>query len=76
MAEIKVGDRVRIKDRPGWVSPPGYRLAGSEGTVTRIWEPQGREAFHDYVVVSIEKTEVNLDIETALTFRAENLEKI
>ena len=38
MAEINVGDRVRIKNRPDWLTPPGYRLAGSEGIVMKIWE--------------------------------------
>ena len=75
MAEIKVGDRVRIKDRTGWVSPPGYRLANSEGKVIKIWEP-GHAVFQGFLEVQIGKTEADINTGTALTFRAEALEKL
>ncbi|MFQ5826314.1 MAG: hypothetical protein ACE5IA_03060 [Dehalococcoidia bacterium] len=40
MAEFKVGDRARVKDRPGW--PGGYKLAGWEGEVVEVKEdPKG-----------------------------------
>ena len=38
MVKIKVGDKVKVKDRKDWVAPPGYRLADSEGTVVKIAE--------------------------------------
>jgi hypothetical protein len=75
MAEIKIGDRVRIKDRPDWPSPPGYRLADSEGTVTKVWEPEGNELFRECIEVKIDKSQAELGFST-LTFRIENLEKI
>jgi hypothetical protein len=33
MAKFNIGDKVRVKDMPGWPTPPGYRFAGAEGTV-------------------------------------------
>lgn len=80
MTEIKVGDRVRVKDRPDWPSPPGYRLANSEGTVIQIWEenaPEHAEIFNEYVEVKLEKTESSeMDISHSYNFRREALEKI
>ena len=73
MAEIKVGDKVRIKDRPDWVSPPGYKLANSEGRVIQVGEP---ELFEGFVEIQLEKTEAGIDIDTPLTFRLEAVEKI
>jgi len=47
--KFKAGDRVRVKDRPGW--PGGYQIAGWEGTVVEVKEdPQG------YVVMIADKT--------------------
>lgn len=77
MAEIKIGDKVRIKDRKDWPSPPGYRLANSEGTVVKICEwADILEEFPEYFKVRIEKTKADVKIGTELLFRAENLEKI
>jgi hypothetical protein len=75
MSKIQVGDKVRIKDRPDWVSPPGYRLANSEGSVIKVWEPE-HKVFQEYIEVRIEKTTADIKIGTALTFRVETLEKI
>ncbi|OGO20847.1 MAG: hypothetical protein A2144_14510 [Chloroflexi bacterium RBG_16_50_9] len=79
MAEIKVGDRVRIKDRKDWPKPPGYRLANSEGTVVK-WIEWGEvlEEFQDYAHVRLEKApaEANEFIGRSTVFRVENLEKI
>jgi hypothetical protein len=75
MADIKIGERVRIKDRPDWPTPPGYRLANSEGIVTRIWEPEGNKIFQECIEVRIDKSQTELGFST-LTFRMENLEKI
>jgi hypothetical protein len=33
MAQFNIGDRIRIKNRPDWPSPPGYIFANAEGTV-------------------------------------------
>lgn len=77
MAEIKIGDKVRIKDREDWVSPPGYRLANSEGTVVKICEwADILEEFPEYFKVRIEKTKADVKVGTQMLFRVENLEKI
>ncbi len=68
MAEIKVGDRVRIKDRPDW--PGGYKMANSEGSVIEVHEPWG------YVVIHLEKTDASIDLGTTLTLREDAVEKI
>jgi len=68
MAEIKVGDRVRVKDRPDW--PGGYKIASSEGSVIEVQKPWG------YVVIHLEKTNASIDLGITLTLREEGLEKI
>ena len=73
MAEIKAGDRVRIKDRSEWPSPPGYNWANSEGLVIKAEEPEGFEEFFE---VQIEKSRADIDIGTTLIFRLEALERI
>ena len=77
MAKYNVGDKVRVKDRKDWPTPPGYRLANSEGTVVKVaeWE-ETLEEFQEYVKVQIEKTEADIQIGTEVLFREENLEKI
>lgn len=77
MAEFQVGDKVRIKERTGWMSPLGRHLAKSEGTVVQWVDwPEKMADFHDYVYVRIEKAEVKDYIGNDLFFRAEYLEKI
>jgi hypothetical protein len=79
MAEIKVGDRVRIKDRPDWPKPPGYRLANAEGVVTKWVEyDEVMEEFQEYVYVRLEKAEgeAKVYIGNEMFFPAGNLEKI
>jgi len=77
MAKIKLGDKVRIKDRKDWPTPPGYRLAGSEGTAVSICEwTEVLEEFPEYFKVQIEKTKAGIKIGTAMMFRVEALEKI
>ncbi len=34
MSQFKVGDRVKVKDRPGW--PGGYTIANWEGEVIEV----------------------------------------
>ena len=72
MADIKIGDKVRIKDRTDWPSPPGYKLANSEGTVVKWFDyVEPMEEFQDYVHVKLEKTEVTEYIGNVWPFRVE-----
>ena len=75
MAGIKVGDRVRIKDRPDWPSPPGYRLANSEGRVIEVDEGS-EENVEGFIKIQLEKTEADFDIGTRLTLQTEVVQKI
>jgi hypothetical protein len=70
MAEIKVGDLIRIKDRSDWPSPPGYRLADSEGKVTSVSEEEG------FVTIHLEKTDSGIAKGTTLVLRLEKIEKV
>jgi hypothetical protein len=78
MAAIKLGDKVRIKDRRDWPKPPGYRLANSEGTVVKICEwLELLDEFPEYVKVKIEKTNAShVRVGTTMVFRVDGLEKI
>jgi len=72
MSDIKPGDRVRVKERPDWPMPTGYRLANLEGHVFDVIDnPEG------YVLVLLDKEDATgLDTRVPLGFRAEALEKI
>ena len=71
MNDIKAGDRVRIKDRPDWYMPTGYKLANAEGHVFEVVEePTG------YVTVLLDKDITGLDRSIPLGFRIEAVEKI
>jgi hypothetical protein len=71
MANIKKGDRIRIKDRPDWPIPAGYKLANSEGRVVEvIEEPEG------YITVLVDKNTTGIDASIPLGFRVEAVEKI
>lgn len=49
MSKFKVGDRVKVQDRPGW--PGGYKIANWEGTIAEVKEdPVG------YVIMKADKT--------------------
>jgi hypothetical protein len=77
MAKVKAGDKVRVKDRRGWPTPPGYRLAKSEGTVVQWVEtPKVMDNFQNYAHVQIEKSKAEEYIGLTVVFRTENLEKI
>ena len=53
MSELKEGDRVKVKDRPGW--PGGYQIAHWEGVIVEVKEdPQG------YVIMKADKTGYNM----------------
>jgi len=66
MADVKVDDIVRIKDRADWVGQ--YKLAGSEGKVIDVREATG------FVVVHLTKTDTDIDLDTSLTFRLDAVE--
>jgi hypothetical protein len=74
MSKIKAGDMVKLKDRPDWPSPPGYKLANSEGEVASVDEEQG------FVAIRLVKTDTDipkeLPIDATLTFRLEDVEKV
>jgi hypothetical protein len=71
VANIKVGDRVKIFDRPDWPVPTGYKLANLEGRIAEIVEnPEG------YVTVLLDKDATGIDTRIPLAFRAEAVEKI
>jgi hypothetical protein len=71
VANIKVGDRVKIFDRPDWPVPTGYKLANLEGRIAEIVEnPEG------YVTVLLDKDAAGIDTRIPLAFRAEAVEKI
>lgn len=49
MAAFAIGNRVRVKDRPGW--PGGYKIAAWEGEVIEVKDdPAG------YVIMKADKT--------------------
>lgn len=79
MMAINTGDRVRVKDRADWPSPPGYRLANAEGTVVKyLVDEEVLEKFQNYIFVKLEKVEGegSVYIGNKMYFKLENLEKI
>ena len=70
MADIKVGDIIKVKDRKDWPKPPGYLLAGSEGDVTSYNPDEG------FVAIHLQKTKSGIPAGTTMVFRVENVEKI
>jgi hypothetical protein len=72
MSDFKAGDRVRVKVRPDWPLPSGYRLANLKGHVYDVIdEPEG------YVLVLLDKEDATgLDSRVPLGFQASALEKI
>jgi len=53
MSELKIGDRVRVKDRPDW--PGGYQIAHWEGEIVEVKEDPA-----DYVIMKADKTGYNM----------------
>ena len=77
MADIKIGDRVRVKDRKDWPSPPGYRLTNSEGTVvTWVEYKEPMEDFKNYAHVKLDKSGAEEFVGLTVVFRTANLKKI
>ena len=73
MANIKVGDMVRIKDRSDWWLPTPFRPANAEGKVIDIFDDVGGTY---YVAVVFNKEIVGVDERIPLGFRVEDVEKI
>lgn len=49
MAKFQVGDKAKVKDRPGW--PGGYKIANWEGRIVEVKDdPKG------YVIMVADKT--------------------
>ncbi len=58
MAKLKLGDRVRVKDRKDWPSPPGFVLANAEGVVIQwVDYPEVMDEFNDFALVKLDKAE-------------------
>lgn len=63
MAKFRVGNRVRVLDRPGW--PGGYKIASWEGKIVEVKkDPEG------FVIMKADKTGYNM------AFPENELEKI
>ncbi len=63
MSQLKVGDKVKVKDRPSY--PGGYPIANWEGEIVEVKEdPKG------YVIMKATKTGYNM------AFPENELEKI
>jgi hypothetical protein len=71
MVEFKPGDRVRIKDRPDWPLPSGYKLAGVEGTIFEL-----NDEIPGYSWVLLDKDVTGIDTKIPLGFRLDAIEKI
>jgi hypothetical protein len=71
MADIKAGDRVRIKDRTDWPMPSGYKLANLEGRVfDTVDKPEG------YILVLLDTDAAGMGAGTPLGFPVAAVEKI
>jgi hypothetical protein len=73
MNNIKAGDRVRLKYRPDWPIPAGYKLVKVEGTVSEVFdEPKG------YIRVLLDKDGNTTGMDTCmpLPFKIEAVEKV
>lgn len=70
MGKIKVGDTVRVRERPDWPSAPGYRIANSVGKVTSIKEAEG------FITIRLVKTNVTKLKGCILDLRLENVQKV
>jgi hypothetical protein len=75
-----VGERVRIRPRPEWPSPPGFRFAGAEGMVVKWVEyDDAMTDFRDVVVcVRLENAsgEAGVYVGSTLLFRPEDVEPV
>jgi hypothetical protein len=70
MADLKTGERVRIKDRTDWYLPSGYKLRGAEGLVFEIVEE-----LPGYVMVLLDEAVTGIDKSIPLPFSIDSIEK-
>jgi len=71
MANLKVGDRVKIKDRQDWYLPSGYQPSNATGKVFEILdEPEG------YVKILLDEDVTGIDKRVPLAFRLEAVKRI
>ncbi|WP_322041023.1 FAS1-like dehydratase domain-containing protein [Burkholderia diffusa] len=70
-AGIRKGDRIRIKDRPDWPMPGGYRLAGQKGMVSDTVD-----SLDGYVLVVLDNDATGIDTRVPLGFRVDSIERI
>jgi hypothetical protein len=71
LVNLKIGDRVKIKDRTDWYLPSGYKPANVEGRVFEVIEE-----LPGYVTVLLEKEVTGIDISIPLPFSIDSLDKI
>ncbi|WP_233808861.1 FAS1-like dehydratase domain-containing protein [Paraburkholderia sp. HP33-1] len=68
---IQIGDRIRIKDRPDWPMPGGYRLANQTATVHDVVDYS-----RGYVLARLDEKATGIDVRVPLGFRSDSIEKI
>ena len=68
MLDLKVGDKVKVKDRMDW--PGKYALADTIGTIIELQKSSG------YAVIHVDETKANVMVGTTLVFRSDAVEKI
>jgi acyl dehydratase len=73
MPNIRVGERVRIKDRPDWPVP--YRFAGAEGVVYQFRKPTGTVAVRMENVPVRDQVTETIKPGMTLLFQVEHIEK-
>lgn len=71
MINVKTGDRVRIKERPDWYLPSGYKPANVEGQVFEVIEE-----LPGYITVFLDEEVTGIDISIPLPFSIDSIEKI
>jgi hypothetical protein len=71
LENLKIGDRVKIKDRAGWYLPSGYKPANAEGRVFEVIEE-----FPGYVTILLDKDVTGIDRSIPLPFSVDYIEKI
>ena len=80
MAKFNIGEKVRIKNIPGWPTPPGYRFAGAEGTVMASDFDELMGEFQPYMVnVKLTKAADNAKeyvVDAGFWFLTDYVEKI
>ena len=79
MAKFNIGNKVRIKKKSDWPTPPGFRFAGAEGTVVHSDFDELMGEFQPHMVcVKIEKAGANAKeyvVDTGFWFLTDEVEK-